>query len=716
MKWYYKHVIYSLLCSLLVNSEGRQVRAEEAVHDDIAKLHNEFFSSKELPSFAWTGAYIGVNLGAGIPIHLNERLQAVQGSNPSQFDLIPPTAERAGITSGIQAGYNWQIGNFVYGVETDINFLNGRGGNSGLFIAPAAYLPLMVTAYALSYSSSANYFGSLRARLGVSFDRNLLYFTGGIATGGTRGAATLLLLPSGFSDPYYATDSGSSRSKYVIGAGLERSLGNSMSARFEYLFLNQALNSQYFFDSNYNAFISRTRNENHIMRLGINYSLGAENKFDDWEHPGAPETKDEELYSVHGLATNVVQGYPAFSAKYTGENSLPASGEIRVGTTDDVYLGSRLWKGASIFVNPELNYGYGLADGVGAASYPNAAYARGDSGSPYMRFQRYFVRQTIGLGGGQEAENAERGNVSEQLESSENQLSQSVDVDRLSFTAGKFAVGDIFDANIYAHDPTRDFLNFSFNSMGSFDFASDAWGYSYGAAAEWKQSWWTLRAGVFQLPDYPGSFDLETQFCRQCMGVGEAEARYELLGQPGIVKMLAYNNVGNIAKISEVNNIALANGNFPPDVSSLRNKHTKPGLSFSLAQQLYSGIGLFVRAGITDGRYETISYADVDKMISGGFVFSGEIWKRPNDEIGIASALGALQKDRQIYFTLGGSSIDIGDGMLNYNSEKTLEVFYRWTALDWLETTFDYQFISNPGYNSDRGPVNLFAVRTRARF
>jgi high affinity Mn2+ porin len=189
-----------------------------------------------------------------------------------------------------------------------------------------------------------------------------------------------------------------------------------------------------------------------------------------------------------------------------------------------------------------------------------------------------------------------------------------------------------------------------------------------------------------------------------------------LLGQPGIVKILAYNNVGYIADIREINNLALATGGSPPDVSILRNKHTKPGLSFSLAQQLYSGIGLFVRAGITDGRYETISYADVDKMISGGLVFSGEIWKRPNDEIGIATALGALQKDRQIYFALGGTSIDIGDGMLNYNSEKALEVFYRWTVLDWLETTFDYQFISNPGYNSDRGPVNLFAIRTRARF
>jgi len=301
------------------------------------------------------------------------------------------------------------------------------------------------------------------------------------------------------------------------------------------------------------------------------------------------------------------------------------------------------------------------------------------------------------------------------LESSENQLSRTVDVNRLIFTIGKYAVGDIFDANLYAHDPTRDFLNYAFNSMGTFDYASDAWGYSYGATAEWKQNWWTLRAGVFQLPSSAGANTLEGSFCRQCMVVGEAEGRYELLGQPGVIKVLGYNNMGYIARFDEINGIAIASGNAP-DVTALRLKRSKLGASLSLAQQIIPGVGFFLRAGLLDGRYETISYADVDRTIAGGFVFSGDLWKRPDDEIGIAAGVGGLTRDRQTYFALGGMSIDIGDGALTYGSEKNLEAFYRWRNTDWLETSFDYQLLVNPAYNQDRGPVNFFAIRTRASF
>jgi high affinity Mn2+ porin len=117
-----------------------------------------------------------------------------------------------------------------------------------------------------------------------------------------------------------------------------------------------------------------------------------------------------------------------------------------------------------------------------------------------------------------------------------------------------------------------------------------------------------------------------------------------------------------------------------------------------------------------DGRYETISYADVDRTVAGGFVFSGKLWERPDDEIGLAAAIGGLTKDRQTYFALGGLSIDIGDGAMTYGSEKNIEAFYRWSVADWLEATVDYQLLVNPAYNQDRGPVNLFAVRTRAKF
>lgn len=714
MNWSRKRLFFNMLAALLTGAAFAPACAEETLHDVIAARLAEGKTAPP-PSFTWAGAYFGLNFGAGAPLHRREHIQAAMGPNAPSYDLAPPSVERPGVTAGMQAGYNWQVGHLVYGVETDLNFLDGRRGNSGTFPAPASYLPAMVSSYSLSYSDSARFFGSLRMRLGFAHESNLFYLTGGLATGGTRGPATLILLPGGAADPYFAGESTSSRSKYLVGAGVERALGGNLSARFEYFFLNQTLNRQVFSDGVNGLFIARTRNENHVLRFGLNYALGAENRFTDWEHPDAPKT-EEELYSFHGLETNVLQGYPAFRAKYSGQNSLQPGGEVRGGLTTDVFLGTRLWSGAGLYVNPEINYGYGVADGVGAGSFPNAAYTRGDSGAPYLRFQRYFIRQNIGLGGDQESGAAERGVISEQLESSENQLSRRVDVNRLIFTVGKYSVGDIFDANLYAHDPTRDFLNYAFNSMGTFDYASDAWGYSYGATGEWKQNWWTLRTGVFQLPSAPGSFNLEGSFCRQCMVVGEAEARYTLLGQPGIVKVLGYDNMGYIAKIREVNNLAIDTNSLPPDVSTLRLKRSKLGVSLSIAQQIVPNIGFFLRAGLMDGRYETISYADVDRTVAGGFVFSGDLWNRPNDEIGLAAAIGGLTSVRQNYFALGGMSIDIGDGAMTYGSEKNLEAFYRWSVADWFETTFDYQLLVNPAYNLDRGPVNFFALRTRMKF
>lgn len=122
------------------------------------------------------------------------------------------------------------------------------------------------------------------------------------------------------------------------------------------------------------------------------------------------------------------------------------------------------------------------------------------------------------------------------------------------------------------------------------------------------------------------------------------------------------------------------------------------------------------RAGLTDGRYETISYADIDRAVAAGFVCSGELREHPKDEIGVAVAFDGLSKDRRIYFALGGLSIDIGDRGLTYGGEKAFEAFYRWSVVDWLEATADHQLLINPAYNVDRGPANLFAIQTRTKF
>lgn len=682
------------------------------------------------PAFTWGGFHIGVNGGAGFPVASGGRLEAGSGFVSNTFDLPAPNRDASGASFGAQVGYDWQSDRFVYGVETDFSFLGVRRSSSGLFPAPASYWPSGVAAYGPTSDENGNYFASVRGRLGFAIDRSLFYVTGGVAAGGWRGASTLTFFSPAPTALFYAPVSQSSRMKYALGAGVEYALYDRWSARLEYLYLNQQLQTRMFDNGLAFHYGARQRSEAHLLRFGLNYRFAAEEeagvetaKRENHNGASKDERKDndasgQELYSVHGQTTGVVQGYPKFPALYSGPKSFTPKGQARFGSTTNLFLGLRLWDGAGVFLNPEIDEGYGLSNSSGAAAYVNGAVAKVGRAAPYMRFQRYFLRQIIGLNGGVKESDPDTGSFNETLESTQNQLAGKIDRDRLILTIGKFAVGDVFDDNVYAHDPTTGFLNFAFNSMGAFDYAADAWGYTHGAALEWKQDWWSARAGLFQLSDVPNSEKIEPVLGRQFMGVAEFEARYDLLEQPGVVKFLVYGDNGFINKVDEVVNYALLTGNFPPDIANnaLRKRRVKLGGGVNVQQQLAPNLGFFLRASMADGRYETVDYTDVDRQLSLGLVASGKLWGRPKDEIGGAMAFSGLSGPRVRYFALGGTSVYIGDGALSYGGEKALEAYYKYNVLNGVDLTFDYQFLANPAHNLDRGPVNVFGVRVHAQF
>lgn len=743
-----KPIRLALLATLILSSPARAA-------DKPSKT-----SSAPPPAFTWAGLHIGLNAGGAIPIASGGTLEAGSGFTSRAFDLAAPDRDRAGASFGAQIGYDWQRGPWVYGLETDLNFLGLRRASTGIFAAPAAYQPLGITAYGLTSDENGNYFASIRGRLGYAFDRSLIYATGGVAAGGWRGASNLVFYDAGPLGLFFAPISTSSRMKYAIGGGLEQALDDHVSARLEYLYVNQQSQNRVF-DNNFSfQFGARQRSEAHVLRLGLNYRFDPqeEARGDEAKSDGDKKSEDktsargddsasddaqakkrghkkakaaekakeeekknengEEIYSFHGQTTAVVQGYPKFPALYSGTHSFPPKGLADAGSTSNLFMGVRLWKGAAVYLNPEVDLGYGLANSVGAASYVNGAVAKVGRAAPYMRFQRYFLRQIIGLNGGEKVDDPDTGSFNEVLESTQNQLSGKVDKDRLILTIGKFSVPDIFDDNKYAHDPTTGFLNFGVNTLGAFDYAADSWGYTYGAALEWKQDWWTARGGLFQLSQIPNGPSIEPQIGRQFMGVAEFEARYDLFEQPGVIKFLAFADNGNLAKVQDAIDFAYLTGNFPPDVNNpwIRKRHVKVGGGVNVQQQLSKEIGFFLRASMSDGRFETVDYTDIDRSLSTGFTAAGALWGRDKDEIGGAMVFSGLAGPRVSYFGLGGTSVYIGDGRLSYAGEKVLETYYKYNVRDGVELTLDYQFIGNPAHNAARGPINVFGLRLHAQF
>ena len=416
------------------------------------------------------------------------------------------------------------------------------------------------------------------------------------------------------------------------------------------------------------------------------------------------EATQEERYSVHGQLTLVGQGYPRFRSRYEGPNSLPARAGINETFSITTFFGVRLWKGAEAYLNPETTQGFGLADGYGFAGYPNNEAFQGGSYSNNLHFQRYFLRQNFGLGGEQE-----------KIDAGQNTLEGMVDANRVTFTIGKYGVTDIFDDNRFAHNSRNGFLNNSVNTMGAFDYPADPWGFTYGLTGEVKYDRWTARGGFFQLPDYPDARTLEMKPRAGFEAVGEIEERHEIWDQPGKLKFLFFANHARMGRFDQAIATAAIDG-VPPDITAVHDLHVKVGGGVNLEQQLSDNIGMFARASWANDDYETLAFAEIERSFTGGLVFSGNLWNRKDDIVGAAFAINGISDAHATYLGRGGNGMYLGDGGLSYSGEHIFEAYYRVGLAEGIHLTGDYQIVDNPGYNRDRGPVNLFALRLHAEF
>jgi len=274
----------------------------------------------------------------------------------------------------------------------------------------------------------------------------------------------------------------------------------------------------------------------------------------------------------------------------------------------------------------------------------------------------------------------------------------------------------VFDSNSYSSDSRVHFLNWSMWAAGAFDYPADKLGLTYGATAELNQKDWALRSGYFLVPDAPNSNNFDAGVFKRGGYIVELETRYTLLSRPGKLRLIGWLTSAFSGNYRQAIDLTLLNSGLDATdaVVSTRQGRIKSGYVVNLEQSISDDIGLFARWSWNDGRSEIIAFTDIDASLSIGTSIKGAAWGRANDSIGIGGAINALSSPHRDYIAAGGLGILIGDGRLNYREEKILEGYYAVGFTKDVTMTLDYQYLLNPAYNADRGPVHIFAARLHA--
>lgn len=442
------------------------------------------------------------------------------------------------------------------------------------------------------------------------------------------------------------------------------------------------------------------------------------------EH-GLHDVRDER-FNAYGQFTYVSSWKRPFSAAYTNAGgstgSLSTAPERSFSGTFTLFVGAKLWPGGEAYLVPEVIAERPLSGlrGLGGA-VQNFELQKGGSETPQLYRSRAFLRQSIGFGGARV-----------EKPSDPMQVATVVDSRRVVLTLGNFTILDTFDRNSVAWDPRQTFLNMAFMTYAAWDFASDARGYSWGAVAELFFDEWAVRLGRIAPPERPNQLEIDARFWKYHGDQLELEHAHEIAGQRGVVRVLGYRNrveAGRFddaiaAFVADRAKNAAACGGFhydstnasAPDLCWARQPTTKVGVGVSFEQRLGDALGLFFRGMVSDGRSEVYAYTSADRSASLGAVVQGALWRRRFDLAGAGFAAAWISPEHADYLRRGGIDGFIGDGDLRVGAETVAEVFYSANLLRAIWLTPDYQRITNPAFNRDRGPVDVFGARIHAEF
>jgi high affinity Mn2+ porin len=423
----------------------------------------------------------------------------------------------------------------------------------------------------------------------------------------------------------------------------------------------------------------------------------------NWTFAQQRDTLKNDWFTIHAQTTIINQFKPAFSAKYTGPNSLTTEQEDKTSITSTLFLGVRLWKGASVFFDPELAGGYGLSQTVGIADAPNGETYRIGNPAPEVYIARLFYRQLFALT-----------TETDYQESDFNHLGEFLPNRYIALTIGKIGITDYFDDNNYSHDPRTQFMCWALMDNGAWDYPANVRGYTPSIVLEFVSPRNEIRYGFSLVPMVANGSDMNWHILEANSSTLEYTYRYKLSKRKGAIRLLGFFTTANMGNYKE----SLASDPQNPIIENTRaNGHTKYGFGINAEQEINDFTGCFLRAGWNDGNNETWAFTEIDRTLSAGITMTGRGWSRNNDNIGLAYVVSGLSKPHREYLQAGGEGFLLGDGNLNYGFEHLAELYYSAELVkNHIYLSLAYQLLINPGYNIDRqGPVDIFSVRLHAR-
>jgi high affinity Mn2+ porin len=419
-----------------------------------------------------------------------------------------------------------------------------------------------------------------------------------------------------------------------------------------------------------------------------------------------PHPESDRIW-ISGQANFISQWHPAFHSPYAGPNSLSPQAQDASSRLLTLFTGLRLSGTAELLCDVQETGGHGLGEALGLAGFTNLDVVRNPllSKAPYVA--RLMWHQIIPLG--QEKISSERNPFS---------LFRELPTQRLEIRFGKLSLIDFFDLNTYGSDTNFQFMNWTVDNAGTYDYAADTRGFTFAAMLEYHDRRWAVRFAEGLMPKVANGINLDADMNRARAENLEFELHGTVLPhREGILRFLTFANHANMGSYRDAVDNFLAGATPRPEITAHPLQTTiKYGFGVNFEQPLNDWMGVFGRWGWNEGRHESYAYTEVDETLLFGAGGNGKPWNRKLDRAGVVFVSNGISRDHQAYLALGGTGFLLGDGRLNYGRENIIETYYTLHVWRGIYPSFGLQHINNPGYNRDRGPVLVPTLRLHLEF